>query len=136
LEKQWQGQDDPAEKRDGLHVCHALPGIPSTKGGARHRRLFMAPLSLVSGVSPVRLEPVIRSVNMDTLRIPRAAAARGEDVAEISAGAREAALAEATPIRAELVQRIRQQIAAGTYETDEKLEAVADRVSRELDIHA
>ncbi len=96
----------------------------------------MAPLSLVSGVSPVRLEPVIRSVNMDTLRIPRAAAARGEDVAEISAGAREAALAEATPIRAELVQRIRQQIAAGTYETDEKLQAVADRVSRELDIHA
>jgi len=96
----------------------------------------MAPLSLVSGTSPLRLEPVIRPVNVDTLRIPRATATRGEDVAEISAGAREAALAETAPFRADLVQRIRQQIAAGTYETEDKLQVVADRLSRELDIQA
>ncbi len=100
----------------------------------------MAHLSLISGVSSARLEPVARRSGEE---FPRAARSthRGEDVAEISAGAREAARAESfpsspAPFRAELVRQVRQQIEAGTYLTPEKLEAAADRVSRDLDITA
>jgi hypothetical protein len=35
--------------------------------------------------------------------------------------------------RAALVERIRQELAAGTYETPEKWEAALDRLSRRLD---
>ena len=38
----------------------------------------------------------------------------------------------ATPIRADLVARIRQEIAAGTYDTDEKWQAALDRLLERL----
>jgi hypothetical protein len=37
------------------------------------------------------------------------------------------------PFRAELVERIRREIAAGTYETPEKWQAALDRFLREVD---
>ena len=104
----------------------------------------MAQLSLISGVSSARLEPVTRRLGEETTRSARSTH-RGEDVAEISAGAREAARAESAPaaasagqapFRAELVRQVRQQIEAGTYLTPEKLEAAADRVARDLDVTA
>lgn len=39
---------------------------------------------------------------------------------------------EGEPFRAELVQRVRAEIADGTYLTDEKLDAVVERLHREL----
>jgi anti-sigma28 factor (negative regulator of flagellin synthesis) len=95
----------------------------------------MAHLSLVSGVSPVRIEPTVRRQGDEAVRADRSSH-RGEDVAEISAGAREAARAESAPFRSELVRQVRQQIAAGQYETPEKLSVAADRVSRDLDLLA
>lgn len=95
----------------------------------------MAHLSLVSGVSPVRIEPAVRRQGDEAVRADRSLH-RGEDVAEISAGAREAARAEAVPFRSELVRQVRQQIAAGQYETPEKLAVAAERVSRDLDLLA
>jgi hypothetical protein len=38
-----------------------------------------------------------------------------------------------TPIRTELVQRIRREIQAGTYDTPEKLEAALDRMLERLE---
>jgi len=95
----------------------------------------MAHLSLVSGISSARIEPVSRRGGEDSSRVVRSTH-RGDDVAEISAGAREAARAEATPFRAELVQQVKRQIEAGTYLTQEKIEAAADRISRDLDVTA
>jgi len=40
---------------------------------------------------------------------------------------------EATPIRTELVERVRKEIAAGTYDTQEKWEAALDRLLDRLD---
>ena len=95
----------------------------------------MAHLSLISGVSSARIEPVLRRGGDESPR-PTHSTHRGEDTAEISAGAREAARAESIPFRSELVRQVRQQIEAGTYLTTEKLEAAADRVSRDLDLLA
>ncbi len=93
----------------------------------------MAHLSLISGISSGRVEQIHRRTVEDDLRAERTFR-RGVDVAEISQGAREAARADATPIRSELVQRIREEIQAGTYLTDDKLDAVADRILQRLDV--
>lgn len=96
----------------------------------------MAHLSLVSGISSARIEPVARRGTDEISRAARSAH-RGDDVAEISTLAREAARVDSRPIRAELVQEVRRQIEAGTYLTTDKLDAAADRmVARELDITA
>lgn len=59
------------------------------------------------------------------------AAARGGDTVELSAAARSAG---ERPMRADLVDRVRRQIAEGTYETDDKLEFVAQKLVRILDV--
>jgi anti-sigma28 factor (negative regulator of flagellin synthesis) len=95
----------------------------------------MAHLSMITTVSSGGVEPVSRRPGVEPAQATRPSH-RGEDVAEISQGAREAARAESTPIRSELVHRIRQQIEAGTYLTPEKLDAAADRVAQDLDLLA
>jgi negative regulator of flagellin synthesis FlgM len=58
---------------------------------------------------------------------------RGADSVDISAAADAAASAGASgDVRAELVSRVRKQIAAGTYETPSKLEAAVARLLDEL----
>lgn len=57
------------------------------------------------------------------------AANRGADRVEISAAAQEASqTSEAGDIRHDLVNSIRNQIAAGTYETPEKMNAALERL--------
>lgn len=41
---------------------------------------------------------------------------------------------EGAPIRQELVSRVRQEIAAGTYDTPEKFELALDKMLGELDL--
>ncbi len=62
-----------------------------------------------------------------------ASAPRGADRVEISPAA-EAAVqaAESGGIRTDLVNQIRAQIAAGTYETPDKLSAAVDRLLNEI----
>lgn len=56
------------------------------------------------------------------------------DRVEISAGAhRLEKLVEAKDVRHELVDRIRQQIAEGSYESEQRLADATDRLLRELD---
>lgn len=60
----------------------------------------------------------------------RTQSSAGGDRVELTPKAR-AEMAE-KPIRSELVSEIRQQIADGTYLTDEKLDAVVERLHRDL----
>ena len=55
------------------------------------------------------------------------------DVIEISDVAKLAAkIGELPPVRTELVERVKAQIVAGTYETTEKLDIAADRLMDDL----
>ncbi|HWA15448.1 MAG TPA: flagellar biosynthesis anti-sigma factor FlgM [Gemmatimonadales bacterium] len=53
-----------------------------------------------------------------------------EDAVELSQAALDAG--REPPIRQDLVDRIRAEIAAGTYETPDKLDTAADSIAREL----
>jgi negative regulator of flagellin synthesis FlgM len=62
-----------------------------------------------------------------------APATQGPDQVDISAAADAAAqVAESGTIRMELVNQIRAQIAAGTYETPERLDGAVDRLLDEI----
>ena len=64
---------------------------------------------------------------------PPAEPAQISDTVEISAIARLAAKIQEIPdVRAELVARVKAEIAAGTYETPERIEAAVDRLMEEL----
>ena len=55
------------------------------------------------------------------------------DVIEISDVAKLAAkIAELPPVRTELVERVKAEIVAGTYETNEKLDIAVDKLMEEL----
>lgn len=57
----------------------------------------------------------------------------GEDAVELSAEALSAGgVGRETPVRADLVSRIRAQIADGTYETPDKLDIAIDRLAKDL----
>jgi anti-sigma28 factor (negative regulator of flagellin synthesis) len=56
---------------------------------------------------------------------------RAPDRVELSEAARQAA-DDQSPIRIEKVRRIREQLAAGTYETDDKIAIAAHELTREL----
>ena len=58
--------------------------------------------------------------------------AQGTDQVEISAAAEAASLARETGFRADLVARVQNEIAAGTYETAAKLDAAVDRLLDEM----
>ena len=54
------------------------------------------------------------------------------DSAEISGAARLASLAANPPLRTEMIEQVRAQIADGTYETDEKIEALLEELAFDL----
>jgi anti-sigma28 factor (negative regulator of flagellin synthesis) len=61
-----------------------------------------------------------------------AQAARGADQLDISAAAEAAAAASDGDFRADLVARIQNEIASGTYETAAKLDVAVDRLLDEM----
>ena len=64
---------------------------------------------------------------------PAASETRSPDSAEISEVAKLKALLRDVPdVRFEKIERLRAEIAAGTYETPEKIQRVIDRVLEEL----
>jgi negative regulator of flagellin synthesis FlgM len=63
---------------------------------------------------------------------PAAEAPSTVDQVDISPAAEAAVQASETGIRADLVARVRGEIAAGTYETAEKLDAAVDRLLNEI----
>ena len=75
------------------------------------------------------VEPVGKAINVAG---PAGAAGIG-DVVEISTAARLAAMVQDVPeVRADLVARVKAEIAAGTYETDERIEIAMDRLLDDL----
>lgn len=82
----------------------------------------------VSGPDPIQPNRTRISRYAETPSI-----AAGPDKVEISDLARfKAVLAKVPDIRFERVEGLRAQIEAGTYETDEKLEVVVDKLLEEL----
>lgn len=57
---------------------------------------------------------------------------RASDSIELSDAARSRLTSEDQPIRSELVNRVRAEIASGKYETNDKLDVVIDRLHRDL----
>lgn len=72
------------------------------------------------------------AVERPTRDSPRAEAGIRSDRLELSEAALENIQSGSGGVRTELVERLRGEIAAGTYLTDEKLDAVVDRLHREL----
>lgn len=67
--------------------------------------------------------------NFDTQAVYEA-----QDTVEISLAARLAAAVHSSPeIRADLIERVRAEILAGTYETEDKIEATVDRILWEFE---
>jgi flagellar biosynthesis anti-sigma factor FlgM len=62
------------------------------------------------------------------------ASARPSDTVELSSRARELSKAASNtpPIRADLVARVRQELAAGTYERDAKVNGAVDKIVQSL----
>lgn len=87
----------------------------------------------VNGIHPVGparpVEPIRPAIG-----VARPAPAEGiSDVVEISTIAKLASkIHELPPVRTELVERVKAEIAAGTYETPERLEVAIDRLMEEL----
>lgn len=84
------------------------------------------------------VSPNARLRQTDESRVPEVVT-RGADSVDISALARRLGLitseqTTAKPFRSELVESIKAQIEAGTYDTDEKLDIALDRLTRDLDV--
>ena len=86
----------------------------------------MTNISPTSSVSLGRIEPA-STVSVEAREAPKAPARRGADRVEVSEMARLLGTLKQMPdVRADLVERVRGEIAAGRYETDEKLEIAID----------
>lgn len=64
---------------------------------------------------------------------PAPSSTRGDDRVELSSAAQMLAKLRETPgIREDVVDRVRNEIAAGTYETDDKIDASVDALLKDL----
>lgn len=94
----------------------------------------MIPVASLTQSSSTRTDVAVRPGEPSS-RVQNVQTHRGEDRVEFSAEARRAA--EDQPVRLDLVQRIREQIANGTYETEDKLViAAAELAKRGFDAKA
>jgi negative regulator of flagellin synthesis FlgM len=90
-------------------------------------------MSNISGVrpsgGPFGIEPVGRAAS----KRAAAPASGAKDTVEISLAAQLASRAQGVEtVRTDLVERVRKEIAAGTYDTPERLEATIDRLLPEI----
>lgn len=64
---------------------------------------------------------------------PKNSASTGRDTVELSAAAKMAAkIQDGSVVRTDLVERVRNEIDAGTYETPERIDATVDRLMEEI----
>jgi anti-sigma28 factor (negative regulator of flagellin synthesis) len=87
----------------------------------------------IEGVEPT-IPPVAPQAVTPVAQVPpQAEAVVQADTVEISAVARLAAKVHELPdIRADVVERVKAEIAAGTYENDERIDVAVDRILDEL----
>jgi len=87
----------------------------------------------IHGIQPPVGPQPIDAPEAAVTKAPEVQPADVADVVEISDVARLAArLQEVPEVRAELVQRVKDEIAAGTYETSERIEITVDRLMEEF----
>lgn len=80
-------------------------------------------------IPPKAVEPAAQVGNI----APKPEAAKAADVVEISDIAKLAAKVQELPeVRTELVEQIRGEIAAGTYDTPERVDAAVERLMDDL----
>jgi hypothetical protein len=90
-----------------MNGIEGIPSVPAPK-----------PIENVDSAAPLGVRPAAEGVG---------------DVVEISSAAMLAAKIQEVPeIRVELVERVKAEIAAGTYETPERIEAAVERLTAEL----
>lgn len=93
----------------------------------------MTDLSLAVGASVDRASQGVSVSPRGTGARPAARQGRDSDSVELSAQARALAeLAKNGEIRADLVERVKKQIDAGTYETEDKLDRAAAALAQRL----
>ena len=87
----------------------------------------------VHGIQPAVPPEPIEPVSQTAMPAGPAAPGRIDDVVELSPVAQLVAKVHEIPlVRAELVQRVRAELASGTYETTEKLDIAVSRLMEEL----
>jgi anti-sigma28 factor (negative regulator of flagellin synthesis) len=87
----------------------------------------------VFGVQPPNATHGIDSVGNLQPKAAPDSAKQASDTVEIStAGKLAAKIHDSSMVRTELVEQVRSEIAAGTYETPERIEATVDRLMDEL----
>ena len=87
----------------------------------------------IHGIHPPAAPKPVESVQGIAQNNPAIEPVGVSDTVEISAVARLAAKVQQVPeVRAELVQRVKAEIAAGTYETPERLDIAVDKLMDEL----
>jgi negative regulator of flagellin synthesis FlgM len=92
----------------------------------------MSDIAPVSGPSFERIEPLTSPARPGPAG-GSARTSRAADRVDISGHARLLNRLAALPIRQDLVDRVRQQIADGTYESEEKLEQAIAALAEDLD---
>jgi negative regulator of flagellin synthesis FlgM len=94
----------------------------------------------MSDIAPVSNSSLIGAISANEARARKAeqlestdvARSREADAVEISPFARYVAMARENPVREDLIESIRQQIADGTYDTDDKFDRAFDEMLSDL----
>jgi negative regulator of flagellin synthesis FlgM len=94
----------------------------------------------MSDIAPVSNSSLIGAISANEARARKAeqlestevALTREADAVEISPFARFVAMARENPVREDLIESIRQQIADGTYDTDDKFDRAFDEMLSDL----
>ncbi len=87
----------------------------------------------VNGIGPSMVPKAIEPAATVGGIAPKAEVVQSADVVEISSVAKIAAKIHELPdVRTELVERVKDEIATGTYETSERLEIAIDRLMEDL----
>jgi len=90
-------------------------------------------MNSIEGIQPANGASQIQPTNQITGAAAPLESLPATDVVEISTVARLAAqIAELPEVRTELVERVKAEIAAGTYETPERIEIALTRLMEEL----
>jgi negative regulator of flagellin synthesis FlgM len=117
------GSNDPQRHADKTPT-------PGQEGLARGKDISMFN---VHGVHSAKTLGTVQKAGKATEPATSVTATRQRDVIEISRAAKLAAQVQQTPaVRTELVARVKAEIAAGTFETPERIEATVDRMMQDL----
>ena len=91
----------------------------------------MADITPIGRTNGATLNPSARTTKPETATT--GGATRGDDSVEFSAAAQLLSkLSELPDVRQDLVDRVRSEIAAGTYDTDDKVDALLDELNEDL----